>query len=180
MTAAIHADGHDVLAASLWVSPCGLRPGDRAHSGASDLRFCGGVARSRHGAARRRRVVGELTSVGGLGCAEYTIAARVDAFASWRCGLAGEGASRHGRIERLLEGGPAPRCGHDDPHVAISCASAPRFSRAIPNGDRELAALDPLARRRGVSRRRPQRGRSMTTCCGCSWIASGPGHTGRA
>ena len=87
VTAAIHADGHDVLAAALW-----YRHVEHPPEGA------GGVARWRLDAAAgwqeatmvplgNDEWVGMFT-VGGLGGAEYTIQAWVDSFASWRKGLA--------------------------------------------------------------------------------------------
>src|SRR5262245_56058187 len=87
VTAAIHADGHDVLAASLW-----YRHVD--HDGET---VSTPVPATFDAAAGWQEAVmvplgndewsGSFT-VGGLGGAEYTIEAWVDTFASWRRGLA--------------------------------------------------------------------------------------------
>src|SRR3954469_1717109 len=87
VTAAIHADGHDVLAASLW-----HRHVAHSSEGASPLpsaRFdaAAGWRESTMIPLGNDEWVGAFT-IGEVGTAEYTVEGWVDTFASWRKGLA--------------------------------------------------------------------------------------------
>jgi starch synthase (maltosyl-transferring) len=144
VTAAIHADGHDVLAASLW-----YRHVDHDREAAPAP-----VPVAFDAAAGWQEAVmvplgndewsGSFT-VGGLGGAEYTIEAWVDAFASWRRGLAAKVQAGMDVSSELLEGAALLR----DAATRSARADFLRERAAILEADadrrdRELAALDPL------------------------------------
>jgi len=144
VTAAIHADGHDVLAAALWFRH--LEP-DAAHSSTPPVGpfdAAGGWREAVMMPLGNDEWSGSF-AVGDLGGSEYTIEAWVDTFASWRRGLAAKVQAGQDVSSELLEG------------AALLRDAASRSSRAdflmeraaileshLDPHDRQTAALDPL------------------------------------
>jgi starch synthase (maltosyl-transferring) len=144
VTAAIHADGHDALAASLWyrhvVHTADAPP--LASAGPPDP-----------AAAWQEAVMMPLGNdewvgafnVGELGGAEYTIQAWVDTFASWRKGLAAKVQARQDVSSELLEGAGYLRdAAGRSPKAEFLLERAAILASDASPGDRETAALDPL------------------------------------
>jgi starch synthase (maltosyl-transferring) len=145
VTAAIHADGHDALAASLWYRH--IEPGSVAPAASVPRPFAAGDGW--HEVMMVPLGNDEWTAtfaVGGLGSAEYTIQAWVDEFASWRRGLAAKVQAGQDVSSELLEGAALLR---------DAAARSPRADRLreranilatgdVDPRDRQTAALDPL------------------------------------
>jgi starch synthase (maltosyl-transferring) len=144
VTAAIHADGHDVLAASLWYRHVD-HPGETVTTPVpAEFDAAAGWQEAVMVPLGNDEWSGNFI-VGGLGGAEYTIEAWVDAFASWRRGLAAKVQAGMDVSSELLEGAALLR----DAATRSSRSDFLRERAAILESDadrrdRELAALDPL------------------------------------
>ena len=144
VTAAIHADGHDVLAAALWYRHV-ERPFEAAASppaGAFDP-----------AAAWQEAVMVPVGNdewvgsfmVGDLGGAEYTIQAWVDTFASWRRGLTAKVQAGQDVSSELLEGAALLRdSATRSPRADLMLERAAIIASDADPRHRETAALDPL------------------------------------
>ena len=144
VTAAIHADGHDVLAAALWYRHV-ERPFEAAGSppaGAFDP-----------AAAWQEAVMVPVGNdewvgsfiVGDLGGAEYTIQAWVDTFASWRRGLTAKVQAGQDVSSELLEGAALLRdSATRSPRADLMLERAAIIASDADPRHRETAALDPL------------------------------------
>jgi starch synthase (maltosyl-transferring) len=144
VTAAIYADGHDVLAASLW-----YRHVDHDRETVPTP-----VPATFESAAGWQEAVmvplgndewSASFTVGGLSFAEYTIEAWVDAFASWRRGLAAKVQAGMDVSSELLEGAALLRdAATRSPRGDFLRGRAAILESDADRRDRELAALDPL------------------------------------
>src|SRR3954469_2053025 len=103
VTAAIHADGHDVLAASLWYRHVLHSANSRVLVSASAPDPADAWQEAVMVPLGNDEWAGSFT-VGDLGGAEYTIQAWVDTFASWRKGLAAKVQAGQDVSSELLEG----------------------------------------------------------------------------
>ncbi len=144
VTAAIHADGHDVLAAALWYRHVEHPLEGAAASLAGPFDAAAGWQEATMVPLGNDEWVGMFT-VGGLGGAEYTIQAWVDSFASWRKGLAAKVQALQDVSSELLEGAALLReAASRSPRADFLQERAAILAGDAPDADREMAALDPL------------------------------------
>jgi len=148
VTAAIHADGHDQLAAVVRYRhiPAAGSPGEWRETAMTALGNDEWTGRF---------------EVGDLGWAEYTLEAWVDVFATWRKGLAAKIDAGQDVSSELLEGAGLLRAAADRAHDAtLLAARADILAGDAPMSDRAIAALDPrLAEAMAAA---PDRTRSTT------------------
>jgi starch synthase (maltosyl-transferring) len=148
VTAAIHADGHDQLAAVLRYRhlPASGSPGEWREAPMTALGNDEWTGRF---------------DVGDLGWAEYTLEGWVDVFATWRKGLAAKVEAGQDVSSELLEGSALLRAAADRAHdPTLLTARADILASDAPMSDRAIAALDPrLAEAMAAA---PDRSRSTT------------------
>ena len=129
VTAAIHADGHDQLAAVLRYRhiPATGSPGEWRETPMTALGNDEWTGRF---------------EVGDLGWAEYTLEGWVDVFATWRKGLAAKVEAGQDVSSELLEGAGLLRAAADRAHAAtLLVARADILASDAPMSDRAIAAI---------------------------------------
>ena len=143
--AAIHADGHDALAASLWYRTVANHDAGGASSAAVPFDTAAGWQEVTMVPLGNDEWTGAFTVGDGPGGAEYTIEAWVDTFASWRKGLAAKVQAGQDVSSELLEGAALLRdAATRSPRAELLLQRAALLASGADARDRETAALDPI------------------------------------
>jgi starch synthase (maltosyl-transferring) len=144
VTAAIHADGHDVLAASLWHRHVEHPSESASPSPSAPFDAAAGWRESTMMPLGNDEWVGAFT-IGDVGMAEYTIEGWVDTFASWRKGLAAKVQAGQDVSSELLEGAALLQdAAARSPRAQFLLGRAAILASDAGTSDRETAALDPV------------------------------------
>ena len=156
VAAAIHADGHDAIAASLWYRTVEHHSAGAAAESSRPFDTTAGWQEVTMVPLGNDEWTAAFTVGSGPGGAEYTIEAWVDTFASWRKGLVAKVQAGQDVSSELLEGAALLRdAASRSPRADLLLDRATLLASDADARVRETAALD-LAR----GRCRLRRGRS--------------------
>ena len=145
VTAAIHADGHDALAASLWYRTVAHDAAGVPTPPSAPFDTAAGWQEVTMVPLGNDEWTAAFIVGGGPGAAEYTIEAWVDTFASWRKGLVAKVQAGQDVSSELLEGAALLRdAASRSPRADLLLERAALLASDADARDRETAALDPI------------------------------------
>ena len=145
VAAAIHADGHDAIAASLWYRTVEHHSAGAAAESSRPFDTTAGWQEVTMVPLGNDEWTAAFTVGSGRGGAEYTIEAWVDTFASWRKGLVAKVQAGQDVSSELLEGAALLRdAASRSPRADLLLDRAALLASDADARVRETAALDPL------------------------------------
>ncbi|HZA33409.1 MAG TPA: alpha-1,4-glucan--maltose-1-phosphate maltosyltransferase [Vicinamibacterales bacterium] len=145
VAAAIHADGHDALAASLWYRTVEHHGAGSAASPSGPFDAAAGWQEVTMVPLGNDEWTATFTIGDGPGAAEYTIEAWVDSFATWRRGLAAKVQAGQDVSSELLEGAALLLdAASRSPRADVLLERAAFLASDADMRVRETAALDPI------------------------------------